>query len=181
MRSGTDRQAIISALTLVVGVRMLVSEKSDKSVVSLTHLPATTQQRRFALAVAAALLVGLGASAPFAAIVAADRIAATSNDPSLATALLLADFATQNALATQVGLWDWASAPMDRRSSSTMAFIAGGTFRMGSDKHYPEEAPSHRVTVDGFWIDTTPITNRVARVPKDIVTAPKNNTAPPIE
>jgi len=38
--------------------------------------------------------------------------------------------------------------------------IPGGTFRMGSDTHYPEEAPVHRVTVDGFWIDRTPITNR---------------------
>ena len=41
-----------------------------------------------------------------------------------------------------------------------MIFIPGGTFRMGSDKHYPEEAPAHRVTVDGFWIDRTPVTNR---------------------
>ena len=41
-----------------------------------------------------------------------------------------------------------------------MIWIPGGTFRMGSDKHYPEEAPAHRVTVDGFWIDRTPVTNR---------------------
>jgi sulfatase modifying factor 1 len=41
-----------------------------------------------------------------------------------------------------------------------MVFIPGGTFRMGSDKHYPEEAPIHRVTVDGFFIDRTPVTNR---------------------
>ena len=40
-----------------------------------------------------------------------------------------------------------------------MAWIAGGTFCMGSDRHYPEEAPIHRVTVDDFWMDRTPVTN----------------------
>lgn len=44
-----------------------------------------------------------------------------------------------------------------------MIRIAGGTFHMGSDKHYPEEAPSHRVSVDPFWIDATPVTNRQFR------------------
>ena len=44
-----------------------------------------------------------------------------------------------------------------------MVWIEGGTFRMGSDRHYPEEAPAHRVRVDGFWIDRTPVTNRQFR------------------
>jgi formylglycine-generating enzyme len=42
-------------------------------------------------------------------------------------------------------------------------WVPGGTFHMGSDKHYPEEAPVHRVTVDPFWIDRTPVTNRQFR------------------
>jgi len=41
-----------------------------------------------------------------------------------------------------------------------MIWIPGGTFVMGSDRHYPEEAPAHPVKVDGFWIDETPVTNR---------------------
>jgi len=44
-----------------------------------------------------------------------------------------------------------------------MLFVRDGMFRMGSDKHYPEEAPVHRVTLDGFWIDRTPVTNRQFR------------------
>jgi formylglycine-generating enzyme len=35
-------------------------------------------------------------------------------------------------------------------SGSQMVWIPGGAFRMSSDRHYPEEAPVHRVTVDGF-------------------------------
>ncbi|HUC17431.1 MAG TPA: formylglycine-generating enzyme family protein [Acetobacteraceae bacterium] len=44
-----------------------------------------------------------------------------------------------------------------------MVFVPGGTFLMGSDRHYAEEAPAHRVTVDGFWMDRTPVTNRQFR------------------
>ena len=41
-----------------------------------------------------------------------------------------------------------------------MIWIPGGVFLMGSDKHYAEEAPAHRVAVDGFWMDRVPVTNR---------------------
>ena len=50
--------------------------------------------------------------------------------------------------------------PSGDSRTDDMVWIPGGTFRMGSDNHYPEEAPVHRVTVDGFWIDRTPVTNR---------------------
>src|SRR6516225_7605158 len=45
-----------------------------------------------------------------------------------------------------------------------MEWIPGGSFQMGSDRHYPEEGPAHRVTVDGFWIDRTPVTNALFRL-----------------
>ncbi|WP_378943824.1 formylglycine-generating enzyme family protein [Mesorhizobium sp. ANAO-SY3R2] len=41
-----------------------------------------------------------------------------------------------------------------------MVWIPGGEFRMGSNDHYPEEAPVHRIKVDGFWIDKFTVTNR---------------------
>jgi formylglycine-generating enzyme required for sulfatase activity len=40
-----------------------------------------------------------------------------------------------------------------------MVWVPGGSFLMGSDLHYPEESPAHRVTVSGFWIDSYPVTN----------------------
>jgi sulfatase modifying factor 1 len=40
-----------------------------------------------------------------------------------------------------------------------MVRIDGGTFRMGSDRFYPEEAPVRDVPVAGFWIDPYAITN----------------------
>jgi len=39
-----------------------------------------------------------------------------------------------------------------------MVEVPGGTFRMGSDRFYPEEAPVREVSVDGFWIDRHPVT-----------------------
>jgi formylglycine-generating enzyme len=40
-----------------------------------------------------------------------------------------------------------------------MVWVPGNEFLMGSNDHYPEEAPVHRVRVDGFFIDRTPVTN----------------------
>jgi formylglycine-generating enzyme required for sulfatase activity len=51
------------------------------------------------------------------------------------------------------------SSSPDHRPGPDMAWIDGGTFLMGSDDHYPEEAPAHQVTVDGFWIDRHAVTN----------------------
>jgi sulfatase modifying factor 1 len=47
--------------------------------------------------------------------------------------------------------------PKPRRAE--MEWVPGGTFRMGSDRHYAEEAPSHDATVGAFWIDRHPVTN----------------------
>jgi formylglycine-generating enzyme required for sulfatase activity len=39
-----------------------------------------------------------------------------------------------------------------------MVFVRECASRMGSDRHYPEEAPVHQVRVSSFWIDETPVT-----------------------
>lgn len=39
-----------------------------------------------------------------------------------------------------------------------MAWIPGGTFRMGSNDFYPEERPVHEVTIGAFWMDPHPVT-----------------------
>jgi len=40
-----------------------------------------------------------------------------------------------------------------------MVWIPGGTFAMGSDDGPPDESPAHSVTLDGFWMDHTEVTN----------------------
>lgn len=37
-------------------------------------------------------------------------------------------------------------------------WIPGGTFQMGSDHHYPEEAPASTAAIEGFWLAETPVT-----------------------
>ncbi|WP_228007453.1 formylglycine-generating enzyme family protein, partial [Cyanobium sp. LEGE 06143] len=49
--------------------------------------------------------------------------------------------------------------PHGRPPGRDMVWIPAGAFTMGSDAHYPEEAPAHRVQVEGFWIDRAPVTN----------------------
>ena len=72
--------------------------------------------------------------------------------------------------------------------------LPGGVFTMGSDDHYPEEAPTHRVRVDAFAIDATQVTNqqfgafvvgdrlphrgRAALRPEDYPDAPPENLVP---
>jgi formylglycine-generating enzyme required for sulfatase activity len=58
---------------------------------------------------------------------------------------------------------DRARAPERPALHEDMVWLPGGTFTMGSNRHYPEEAPAHRVSVDAFWIDRYPVTNRQFR------------------
>lgn len=51
------------------------------------------------------------------------------------------------------------AARIDAAMTGDMIRLPGGTFRMGSDRHYPEEAPAHAVRVGAFWIDATAVTN----------------------
>ena len=75
-----------------------------------------------------------------------------------------------------------------------MLWIPGGSFRMGSDARYPEEAPARVVEVSGFWMSPTTVTNMdFARFveqtgyvtvaerpldPRDFPGAPQENLAP---
>jgi formylglycine-generating enzyme len=44
-----------------------------------------------------------------------------------------------------------------------MTWISKGSFRMGCERFYREEAPVHTVGVDDFWIDSHPVTVREFR------------------
>ena len=52
-----------------------------------------------------------------------------------------------------------ANRPAGRPPAAGMVWIPPGHFQMGSDDHYPEEAPAHRAEVEGFWMDRAPVTN----------------------
>jgi len=59
------------------------------------------------------------------------------------------------------GLLLSAAARADGDAPDGMAWVPGGIFTMGSDQPWAryDEAPAHRVGVDGFWIDVTEVTN----------------------
>src|SRR5687768_8389860 len=44
-------------------------------------------------------------------------------------------------------------------SHGSMTWLAGGAFLMGSNSFYREERPVRPEFVEGFWIDTHPVTN----------------------
>ncbi len=52
-----------------------------------------------------------------------------------------------------------ATVPFVAATGHPAARLAGGTFRMGSDVHEPEEAPAHPVRLEPFAIDVGPVTN----------------------
>src|SRR4051794_32606870 len=49
--------------------------------------------------------------------------------------------------------------PTGEDDTAGMTFIPGGTFKMGSERHQPEERVIHTARVDGFWIDRHEVTN----------------------
>ncbi|EDM38069.1 hypothetical protein PBAL39_00602 [Pedobacter sp. BAL39] len=57
---------------------------------------------------------------------------------------------------------DAAIKPLKGIVRKNMVWIDGGTFSMGADNDQAaqDEYPKHNVTVDGFWIDVTEVTNK---------------------
>ena len=49
--------------------------------------------------------------------------------------------------------------PLGARPVDDLVRVRGGTFRMGSDDHYPEEGPARDVSVDDLLVARTPVTN----------------------
>lgn len=48
---------------------------------------------------------------------------------------------------------------VDEKSGANMIYMPGGAFRMGSDETEADEAPSHLVRLDPYFIDETEVTN----------------------
>ena len=65
-----------------------------------------------------------------------------------------------NRLRLSRSMIDDRSEPAGDRLLDHLQAIPSQTFRMGSDRHYPEEGPSHAVAVDGFGMEPHQVTNR---------------------
>jgi sulfatase modifying factor 1 len=52
-----------------------------------------------------------------------------------------------------------------KKTTAGMVWVPGGEFTMGTDdpESYQYERPSHRVRIDGFWMDATEVTNQQFR------------------
>src|SRR5262249_51536135 len=80
----------------------------------------------------------------------------------VAASLIIGTFATAQKGTVRAELGScgaYSGQPSDDSDTAGMAFIRGGTFVMGSERHRPEERFTHTVRVDGFWIDRHEVTN----------------------
>lgn len=53
---------------------------------------------------------------------------------------------------------------VDERTQARMIYMPGGIFRMGADDTNPDEAPSHLIRLDSYFIDETEVTNGQYRI-----------------
>jgi sulfatase modifying factor 1 len=75
--------------------------------------------------------------------------------------ILCGGIALSGTFAAYVASSSWSGGASVSAALPGMAWIPRGEFTMGSDdpKARADERPIHRVRVDGFWIDKTPVTN----------------------
>ncbi len=65
----------------------------------------------------------------------------------------------QNTAGAAESCASYSGLPAGEGETAGTAFIPGGVFKMGSERHQPEERFIHSVRVDGFWIDRHEVTN----------------------
>ena len=75
--------------------------------------------------------------------------------------LVCGGVALSGAFAAYIASSSWSGSTSVSAVPPGMVWIPGGEFTMGSDdtKARVDERPTHRIRVDGFWMDKTPVTN----------------------